>query len=123
MPNFSEAGAKAKRFAGELLSKPYVTYPVAGAAGIGAGAAIGKIAAMPNEDERYTQAYNQIQSMVGDSFSPEDIDYETQRILYDHRGDMTPLMEGGNWEEFAQKQQAMAGAMPLDSTGTEVGYM
>lgn len=114
-----------KQFAGQMLAainKPYVTYPAAAGAAGGLGYAAGNAMAMPSQDKQYNQAYAMIESMIPDA-SPEDIDYETQRVLYDHRGDMTPLMEGGNWREFAEKQQQMARSMPLDASGTEVGYM
>jgi hypothetical protein len=52
MPTFSGAKAKAKRFAGELLfNAPPIVYPVAGAAGLGAGAlAISKLASKRNNE-------------------------------------------------------------------------
>lgn len=116
---------KGKEFAKFMQENKYAQAGV-GAAMLGGAGGLGyvggKLSSMPSEEEEYSRAA----ALVANAFptaTPEQIDYEANRILYDNRGDMTPLVDGGSWEEFQEKQAAMAASVPLDSTGMEVGYM
>jgi len=134
MPNFAgvtlkdaleKAKDKGKALANFMQENKYAQAG-AGAAMLGGAGGIGyvggKLSSMPSEEEEYSRAA----ALVANAFptaTPEQIDYEANRILYDNRGEMTPLVDGGSWEEFQEKQAAMATSVPLNSTGMEVGYM
>ena len=116
---------KGKAFADFMQNNKYAQAGV-GAAMLGGAGGLGyvggRLSSMPSEEEEYSRAAALVAN-VFPTATPEQIDYEANRILYDNRGDMTPLADGGSWEEFQQKQAAMAASVPLDSTGMEVGYM